>query len=68
MTSETLSTCLATAADIACIDPLIGNDLYPLLQVQLIFFFMYLLPPTSMCKMLFYLRINIAVLLFSQIL
>ncbi|OZC05276.1 hypothetical protein X798_07712 [Onchocerca flexuosa] len=33
MTSETASTCsAAAAADIACIDPLVGNDLYPLLQ------------------------------------
>ncbi|VDK72864.1 unnamed protein product [Litomosoides sigmodontis] len=32
MTSEATSTCLATAADIVCIDPLIGNDLCPLLR------------------------------------
>uniref|UniRef100_A0A0R3RRW6 DUF3452 domain-containing protein n=1 Tax=Elaeophora elaphi TaxID=1147741 RepID=A0A0R3RRW6_9BILA len=30
--SEPAHTCLATAADIACIDPLIGNDLCPLLR------------------------------------
>lgn len=38
MTSETALTCLATAADIACIDPLIGNDLCPLLRVYFIFY------------------------------
>uniref|UniRef100_A0AAF5PKQ7 Uncharacterized protein n=2 Tax=Wuchereria bancrofti TaxID=6293 RepID=A0AAF5PKQ7_WUCBA len=32
MTTGTVSTCLATAADIACIDPLIGSDLCPLLR------------------------------------
>ncbi|CAG9535241.1 unnamed protein product [Cercopithifilaria johnstoni] len=50
MTSEIAPTCLATAADIACIDPLIGNDLCPLLRVQLIFFLSFFLSPMSKAR------------------